>query len=428
MRLPVVVLLLLSSVLAGCADEAAPGEPPATTTPPAAQPEPVPVVGVDEETPASEPDVVVLPTGRTLICALPQRASTTMLLYGSDDGANFTPLALPSTPSAIDCALGVDAGGGAYYASSSGAALLLASSEDGATFASANMIPAGPGGYDRPWIAGGREARAVAIAYDAAGARVVAFATTDGGASWTGPVAATPLDAQTFQSFGNLAWLGDDAFAFPYSQLEPQGGALEARGVWIALTLDGGATWTSEKVADTEGNVGHVFPSIASGGGGTHVAWAEERDGSAPQVRVVLALGDEWSEPMTVHDANQTGLLPRAVRLNDTPAVAYYRAEGLVDPQQQPAEWGLVLSAWDMSGWHDVVADEAAHNGTVTTGGYGTLPRELLQGFSGTTNARDLLHNLGAWWDETRGGVRLAWTRTSDAAGDPRVVTALVPA
>ena len=411
----------------GCtaSEDAPPPDPPDDThgEPPA----PVPVVSVAPETPASEPDVVVLPSGRTLVCALPQRASMTMLVYKSDDGETFSTVEMPREAALVDCALGVDVAGRAYFASSGGATLVLAASADGESFARDVARPASAGGYDRPWIAGGEADRAVAIAFDVAQQRVVALATRDGGATWSTTVPATPVEQPTFQSFGNLAWLGGDAFAFPYAVLEQVGLSVEARDLWLATSEDGGATWDHAPVAQQrEGNVGHIFPSIASADGATVVAWAEERDETAPQVLASFWLGEDWAPPMIVHPENATGVLPRALVLDGTPGVAYYRAEGLVDPQQEEATWSFVLSTFDMTGWHDVVEDAAAHNGTITTGGYGTLPRELLQG-GGTQNARDLLHNVGAWWDATRGGARLAWTRTGESASEPRVVTALVP-
>lgn len=408
-------LLILALLIVGCATNE-PANPPPTNPTDVANTEP----GwfVVDATPAAEPDLVVLPTGRVLLCSLPQRASSDMLIYASDDGANYTRLPSAGT-GLIDCALGVDAAGKAYYVTSAGPTLTTASTQNGETWDHKTTI--GAGAYDRPWIAGGEGARAVIIAYDAKLHRIVAFATRDGAASWSAPTDATPTGELVFQTFGNLVWLGHDSYAFAYGRLAPQGAALEMRGIRLALTLDGGASWRSEDVtaAPRAGNANHIFPSTAvTTTGEVLVAWAESASDDATDVWLARGQPGAWSPPVRVNRDGTTALIPEVVSLNDgTSVVAMYETTGRLNPSAKPASWNMTAYV----GSAPRVLQAGAHNGTINTGGYGTLPSELTKGNGeGTPNSNELLHNLGSG-RAADGRVILAWT-TSTAG--PRVLAA----
>lgn len=412
--------LLLCLLLAGCVGAATlPDEaPPAGETGPSF----ADVVAFDGVI-ASEPDVVALPDGTLLVCGMGRRGEEQPYLWRVPPGGAPEALAHPNAPGRIDCAWGVDAAGRAYYATSAGDSITVATSADGAAWDT--TVALGIGVFDRPWVEGGAAGRALVTAYDTR-AGIVAWSTADGGATWEGPFPAQPEGALAFQVFSEPAWLGSESFIFLFGVLAQDGGAVVARDLWAARTDDGGRTWRHELLAAGRGNLNNVLPSLAPDGqGGALAAWTE----SGPEGRAVTSYaartsdGTTWEAPVALHNPELTTLMARALPGPGAPAVAMYAAEGALRPSFDAAPWSVRLAHWGETGWSLVPVADGVHEGTIATGGYGSIAAHLVgnPGRLGSGNSQELLHHLGAartpagrpvvaWADDAAGPVGLRLT------------------
>lgn len=388
--------LLLAIALAGClgAPVAEPEEPVARAWAFAE------ALDVDADVIASEPDVLVLPSGTALACGVGRRNEEQMYLWRREPDGPFERMAHPDGDGVIDCAFGQDAGGLAYYATSAGGSLTVATTRDGNAWLTAVSLASPAGAYDRPWIAGGEAGHALLVAYHAREA-LEAWATEDGGVTWSGPFDATPAGALVFQTFGNLVWRGGDAYAFAYGPLEPHGAGLEPRDLRLAATIDAGATWASSDIALERGNLNNIFPWLAAdpGSGRLAVAWAETAEGRGAVVHVSESVdGAAWSAPEPVHGADIAGLMPRLLLTPGGPVVVMYAAEGVERPSWESGSWDVVAARRDTGAWQLATVASGVHEGSVAAGGYGAITTQLVAspGSLGTQNSQELLHHLGA--------------------------------
>lgn len=406
--------ILVVVILAGC-----------TVAPPAA-PALVPLAFapaeiIDAAVDASEPDIAALPDGTLLACALERQGDSEAALWRKPPSGSWEPIEPPPGGSLVDCAWDVDAGGMAYYATSAGDSLVVGVTWDGRSWDGAIILGLDEVTvYDRPWVAGGEAGQAIVAAYSSREG-LLAWRTSNGGASWDGPFFAGPEDALIFQSFSDLAWIGNASFAYAFGPLEPDGPGVAPRDVWLALTHDGGESWTFEEIAPGRGNLNNVFPSIAARRGSIYVAWAESGPGGEPVVAHLLSgAPGAWGEPLALHGPERTAIMPRVLATDEGPLVVMYAAQGRIQPSFDEATWDVLV----VRGEQTLVVASGVHEGSVATGGYGQLAGHFAgnPGELGTQNSQELLHDLGAAllpdggvalaWANTTQGTRVAWTRS----------------
>lgn len=428
-------LIVLSIVLAGCVGSqsdsgAEPGNG-STDDGTVANPslEAAKPVTVAEGTPAAEPELVLLPDGQVVLCALDQASGSSqdrVLVFTSPNGTDFEQITDPRGSELVDCSFETDATGRAYLASVGQGTLTTATTTDGRQWEHEAPEAGEPGSSDRPWIQGGRAGEAVAIAYDQSRGGIVAYESGDAGRNWMGPNMTHPADQPVAQAFGNLAY-ANGTYGFPYGVLEQGGAGAEARDLYFATKTDDG--WSVHAVAlDRSGNIANVFPTATAGPNGTFfVVWSQEQEDRSTRVFLSSSPdGKEWSEPEAVTPDNRSALMPRAVATPQGPVVFSYVANGPVAPNCEPATW--TLQAFPLFGGNvdPLLVDGPVHNGTISTGGYGQFAEAVVAPLSegrtceGTANSDALLHTFGAV-SGPDGKLWVSWTSDANEAQEPRV-------
>src|SRR5947209_4204399 len=204
--------------------------------------------------------------------------------------------------------------------------------------------PRGADQPDRPWlaVAGGR----VLVFNSEGGGNIVAWRSTDGGASFQGPVPVTGgPDAQAGLALGSrplvdparpsrIALLyetaGGAAPPVGLSQLTDLAGALIDEGeeprwefpltqLWLAGSEDGGATWSNRPVLDASsafggGTLGHLLPASATDRAGNLYVVLSVRPGGTRETRLVILHstdhGARWSTPSPLATGTPSNVMP----------------------------------------------------------------------------------------------------------------------
>lgn len=177
-------------------------------------------------------------------------------------------------------------------------------------------------------------------------------------------------------------------------------GGAGGKGTQVAISKDGGKTFTRVKSSQTTGNINNIFPVIANDAtGNLYVAWSERKGGSY-NVYLVRSndQGAHWSEPVSVSGDEATGteVFPWvAAGAEGKVAVGWLGANETKETTDDvEGDWFVYLAAsdnahQDNSTWTTVKAtQDPMHKGEICTHGLGcTLPQPL--GTRGNRNLAD---------------------------------------
>ncbi len=310
-------LLTFTALLAGCASS-----DPDEASDDGASTEPWSVsfgepVMVDAERIASEPTVKAAADGSYLVCAptgnikyatrpqdLPVMADKgafqSAIWRSTDNGTTWArvgTMGLPyhsPMPGGGDCDMATDAGGAVYMTDQVGLAteVVSVSHDNGASWAAGSPLASGDVGVDRQWLrADPTEPGVVYLVYNLQARGITVSKTTDGGATWTA-VTATSYSAPPGTM---VAVNGTVAFA------HDNGGG---QGFGFVHSEDGGATWTEATAGTDRTQFLDFFPQLFSDRAGTlYLAWTETGEPDAAgnattSVAYVYShdLGATWSE------------------------------------------------------------------------------------------------------------------------------------
>jgi BNR repeat-like domain len=190
-----------------------------------------------------------------------------------------------------DCDVAMDSAGTLYTADTWLGSLSVGHSTDGGQNWQGTALAGTSPMVDRPWLVAGEEGTLYVTYQDVQCCTPSAIwftKSTDYGQTFSPAVpvatfAGVPADpaegpdgAYTWEGNFVVAGEGQDLYLVYTRRLGPavteQSGA---ETVHVAVSHDGGTTWTSEHVTSTDGPASYLYPSIAmDGGGGLHVVYS----------------------------------------------------------------------------------------------------------------------------------------------------------
>jgi hypothetical protein len=367
---PLAAVLLL--LLAGCS-----GSTDTTTAPPtglAFQD----VARVPGEQVAAEPNFAAGAHGLFLVApgslvSKPNVVDSQVSLWGSPDGAAWTPLRTPSPrdPNGTFCSCDSDVEVGPdgavyltdFWVTSNANGFVVQSSKDqGRTWSAASFVPIErPRDNDRQYVTAGTQAGEVYLSYARAlalpdtpvpipvPAPVIAASdaglhllrSTDGGATFTPLPQVFHESATTFEFIAKMRAGPDGTLFFPWVEApnaDPWNGTATAV---VAVSHDHGMTFAKRTVAAIPGGVGGLWPfqlDVASDGS-LAAAWMERQPGVGSTLYASFSAdqGITWTPPLKV--AGGTALLPWVAAAGPGRAIiAYYGSPNAVDPLHAPAD------------------------------------------------------------------------------------------
>ncbi|HWH09475.1 MAG TPA: exo-alpha-sialidase [Candidatus Thermoplasmatota archaeon] len=296
-----------------------------------------------------------------------------------------------------------------------GSYMVERSNDGGATWASSPITTLDSlGGIDRQWLVAGPDGW-VGLFYayfhgpnPARGAQGVpdgrssiqAVYSTDHGETWSEPrpVVVSPP--------GEFAQISHPRLTPQGLLWMPHGWTKEAETYWtdpsevrVALSTDRGLSWRVVKVADVPGGFDNLWAvqGAHEPDGTLHVAWAE-RDGDLMTVRHSRSrdAGATWTAPENV-SAPGLGFLPWVAARAGEVAVGYYWANATGDPLEVPdgTAWSAVVARKGATGgWArvDASAEPVKLGPLCPRGAACPADRELLDYFSLDYEASGRLH------------------------------------
>lgn len=233
-----------------------------------------------------------------------------------------------------DCDVAFDEGGTMYTADTWLGNLSVGHSRDGGQTWSGTPITTSTVIVDRPWLVGGPEGTVYLSYQDLQCCTVSAIfftVSTDYGATFRPAIPVTTANADgAFTWEGNFVVRegGEDIFlvytrrsAAPASNIDGN----YPEQVYVAASHDGGLTWTSHLITETDRPASFLYPSIALGPDDRlHVVYSSSRGADRP---VWYATSDDdaktWTEPVPLTD-NTAGVAPWIVTDADGDALIHW--------------------------------------------------------------------------------------------------------
>ena len=234
-------------------------------------------------------------------------------------------------------------------------------SSDGARWEGPAAFPAPHGSDqpDRPWLAPDPHHPNVVVVVNSEGAgNIVAWRSTDSGASFAGPYAVTsgansqaalalssrPLFDPT--AAGRVFVLYETASALGSVGLLQAGtpiGEFPLTQLWLAKSDDDGLTWTSSEVLDAGAPLGHLLVASAIDRRGRLYAAYSLRagGGNATSIELIHSAdhGTKWSAPVTVPARTSSNVMPALAVSGTGAAYLSWYGSGAHDYRASDARW-----------------------------------------------------------------------------------------
>jgi len=371
-------ILVLSLVLAGCADgNDGPTSTTTTSLEPSspdrpselAQPKVIPQVLVGSPGGGAEPNIAVAPDGTLYV------ASPLAIWKSSDAGKTWKQATAKGLEGGGDGDIAFDAQGNLYWLGLFGpdgrAIPFQVSTDGGESFSKAVDVSDGTGS-DREWLDVTPEGHVYTTWRGESGLEF--RASFDGGATWQPKVTAAP-DANQ----GPLTHAPDGRLYFAAADFAGTTGTAEA-ALYVYASQDEGESWTRHDVwslarsSPAEHNPYVTdFPVAAVDANGTvYVAWSmdmgvlpETPPSVAGQYGIFLSHsttgGSNWSQPLLVSDPTKYARMPwMAAGGAGSVAVVWYENVRGLPGEQLPDEWNVKL-------WESITADAAKPVGITVT-------------------------------------------------------------
>lgn len=220
-----------------------------------------------------------------------------------------------------DCDVAYDAGGTMYSADTwVGNLAVGASRNNGETWEGSALTVSAPV-VDRPWLVGGPPGTVYLVYHDLqcctpsamwftkstdygktfSPAVPITAANADGPYTWVGNYVVSPNGRDMYLVYSRRMSAGINHAAIPKF----------AEDINVAVSNDGGATWTSRLIAEIPRETSSIYPSIGMDSGGQlHVAWAAPRDKDNPVFYTTSRdKGVKWTPPRALNNG-KTGQAP----------------------------------------------------------------------------------------------------------------------
>jgi hypothetical protein len=365
----------------------------------------------------------------------------------TDGGLHYTALPSPNALSTT-AATGVAPGGGdtdmatapvknasgvanVYVASLSLANVDVSTSADGGATWALNPIGATIPGDDRPWIAADGQSKVCISYHDLVTANLLVNCSLDAGQTFTqigDAIDANHLFLLTNNMIGNLAIdPTSHAIYATFSGIANAGevvcaalGTCGLHAVWMAVSTDGGATFTDHLVYSNPNNqvsYGHQFVNVSVDRAGN--AYSVFTDNQNLFYSFSTSQGATWSAPAQVNSAPvQTAIMPWSVAGNAGKLdIVYYGtsfSQAGVVPDNFPstATWSVyfaqnLTATTAGSAFSQVAASPVVHLGGVCESGVTC------------TGNRDLFDDFGVAASPVTGMASIVYSDDQFAAGGP---------
>ncbi|GEM_PF-5050896 len=377
--------LLVAALLVGVAGCATPGTAPAAVAPAPSLPALVSAVvnvsdkGGGETSIASSPknpDDLFLcsPSGVPAV-----QNGESYFFTSHDGGSNWTETKVETDPTdprqatfeGGDCDVAIDEAGTLYAADISLASVSMGASRDGGKTWYGTPLGGSSPVADRPWLVGG-PAGTVYLTY-----QDVQFGTptaiwfvksTDYGKTFSPATSVVTADPQMIYTWeGNFVVSSDGKDLYQVYNKRVSGVVGlptddPKQDVFVAISHDGGASWTQQLVSHRPDSASYLYPSIAMDkAGGLHVVFAQ-RDGDNGQPVWYSFSGDKgktWSEPTPL--AHGVGYAPWVAATDNGTAVVQWL--GSADPKatmSSDSDWSTFVALVRGHGANVTVAPSTA--------------------------------------------------------------------
>lgn len=214
-----------------------------------------------------------------------------------------------------DCDTAYDAAGTMYTADTWAGDLSIGASRDGGKSFYGTALSTPFPVVDRPWLVGGPAGTVYVSYHDLqccmpaamwffkstdygktfSTPTLVANASSDGGYIWEGNFVVRPNGKDIYLVYTHRESAGVNLSGVSQPYLIPM-------TVWVATSHDGGATFTTAKIASLPAETATIYPAIGlDAGGGLHVVWSQPREGDTPVMSTYSGDGGlSWSRPLAL--------------------------------------------------------------------------------------------------------------------------------
>ena len=302
--------------------------------------------------------------------------------------------------------------------------------------------PHGEDQPDRPWLVTvPQHPEDVYLFNSEIGGNIVEWVSHDHARSFAGPVPVTGgLNSQAALTLGSRPLVDPrrPSRMFEYYETATFAGIASSVGasgprqfpltqLWEAVSVDGGATWTSSLVLDVStafgvsgGTLGHLLPATAVDRDGTRYVVLSIQLGSSTATHLYLlhAVGGGWSRPVRVGETTPSNVMPAVAVARPGRVFVSWYASSARDFMSSSARWQEMVAVS-----RDVLAarprfsivrlsDRPVHVGAVDSAG--NVGNELGENWS--------LRDFQSITIDSRGRPHVTWA--DDAGAKPRAYTA----